>query len=844
MSSVSITTGPDSIPRLPTGHLPRPHLSSMLLGANYRLRLLCAPAGSGKSRLLRECAQHRLENTALRWLEMNGQPMTEGALHEWLAEVLGQQQADPDCIRKCLARQRSPLWLMLDDVPLGADAGFDGALNQLIQHSSAQVGWWIGTRRRPAWPLARLLLAGELCELGAAELALDRPELQQVLDATGERALLPQVAELLAQTGGWYAGVRLKLLEATNARHREREPDGCLIRSYVERELLDELTPLQRDSLCALACLPRFDAELCEYVLEADGGAALIGELRSSGAFIDALDGDSGTYRVQPVIARALVHRLDGPARRAIHRRACQHCSARNLVSEAIDHALLAGEHDVAASLLERLSRDQLLKGNGLASMSRWRAQLPAHLMSGTPRLLILNAWSLLLGGNLEEAERMAGHLSRFLPQPNPIRHAELVAQWVVLAGVIACRRDQRNAGRQLLEDGLKALSERAWAQRVLALIELIEMAHADAREEEAQAMRRSAVRLARTHDSLALEGQLMLRRVRLMTSRGELEPAQQLLQRLENDLGEARRHEAKQLVGHILLHKARVLGAMGNRHEAASSFEAGTRLCLESGDPDAILGLAGLAELDALEGEFARAFSRLAEAERFMQRQQVDAALHQGLITLARGNLWLRQGQFDRAGKLARDWLQGSPPERGVQTELAMRFELLEARARQAMGEDVAAGLEQLLGRALRQGWKSVACEMQVALAEAHHGQGRRRRAQSALLDGLALARQVGMTNVERFLHGGDSTLAGWMTRTRSDFEDAGTDADVVQLSRREVSVLQLIAGGLANQEIAERLHISLHTVKSHAQRINVKLGVSRRTQAILRAKELGLVS
>ncbi|MNG26955.1 Transcriptional regulatory protein LiaR [compost metagenome] len=63
------------------------------------------------------------------------------------------------------------------------------------------------------------------------------------------------------------------------------------------------------------------------------------------------------------------------------------------------------------------------------------------------------------------------------------------------------------------------------------------------------------------------------------------------------------------------------------------------------------------------------------------------------------------------------------------------------------------------------------------------------------------------------------------------------------VLLSRRELSVLEMIAQGLSNHEIAERLFISLHTVKTHAQRINFKLGVERRTQAIVRAKELGLV-
>lgn len=61
--------------------------------------------------------------------------------------------------------------------------------------------------------------------------------------------------------------------------------------------------------------------------------------------------------------------------------------------------------------------------------------------------------------------------------------------------------------------------------------------------------------------------------------------------------------------------------------------------------------------------------------------------------------------------------------------------------------------------------------------------------------------------------------------------------------LSSRELSVLQLIAQGCSNQEISERLFISLHTVKTHASHINSKLGVERRTQAVARAQELGLL-
>lgn len=61
--------------------------------------------------------------------------------------------------------------------------------------------------------------------------------------------------------------------------------------------------------------------------------------------------------------------------------------------------------------------------------------------------------------------------------------------------------------------------------------------------------------------------------------------------------------------------------------------------------------------------------------------------------------------------------------------------------------------------------------------------------------------------------------------------------------ISGRERGVLELIANGLSNQSIADRLHISLHTVKTHARRINAKLGVRSRTQAIVRARELGVI-
>jgi NarL family two-component system response regulator LiaR len=61
--------------------------------------------------------------------------------------------------------------------------------------------------------------------------------------------------------------------------------------------------------------------------------------------------------------------------------------------------------------------------------------------------------------------------------------------------------------------------------------------------------------------------------------------------------------------------------------------------------------------------------------------------------------------------------------------------------------------------------------------------------------------------------------------------------------ISKREYEVLELIAQGLSNQEIAEKLFVSLNTVKSHSSRLFMKLEARRRTEAIRRAKELQLL-
>jgi len=74
-------------------------------------------------------------------------------------------------------------------------------------------------------------------------------------------------------------------------------------------------------------------------------------------------------------------------------------------------------------------------------------------------------------------------------------------------------------------------------------------------------------------------------------------------------------------------------------------------------------------------------------------------------------------------------------------------------------------------------------------------------------------------------------------------DFKLNESELQRLGVSKREYEVLELMAQGLSNQEIADKLFVSLNTVKTHSSNLFMKLDARRRTQAVHRAKELGLL-
>ncbi|PZR39866.1 MAG: helix-turn-helix transcriptional regulator [Azospira oryzae] len=86
--------------------------------------------------------------------------------------------------------------------------------------------------------------------------------------------------------------------------------------------------------------------------------------------------------------------------------------------------------------------------------------------------------------------------------------------------------------------------------------------------------------------------------------------------------------------------------------------------------------------------------------------------------------------------------------------------------------------------------------------------------------------------------------TVVITQTVIQPDFQFDLARLEKLGISKREYEVLELMAKGLSNQEIADRLFVSLNTVKTHSSNLFLKLEVKRRTQAIQKAKELQLIA
>ncbi|CAI8840295.1 LuxR C-terminal-related transcriptional regulator [Pseudomonas sp. IT-P395] len=841
---------PGFLPRLSSHHQPRPRLSAPLLASNARVRLLCAPAGSGKTALLSECLLQVRADCETIWLPLAGAALSCEEFCLRLTQVLGLvEDLDVAQLMAELARWPRTTSLFIDDYSRLPDPALDALLDRLLAVSSPALTWWISTRRRPQCNWPRLLLDDELYESERASLALTHDELVPVL-----RHLPPDQADRVAagiiqRTGGWCAGARMALLQKCDWSQKlqpQQRVDTLL--DYLQHELFSNLTPEQDEAWRVLAQLPRFNAPLCEHLFGPGEGAQLLHDLQVLGCFIEPWQESVDWLQVFRPLSR-IMQESHWPCARSWHRRACQWFTAVQDWRAAFEQALLAEEYETAVSLLQHLSFEDLLEDQTVVLLLRLHEQQSRELTLMTPQLIGLVTGALLFAGRFEQAAQCMAHLVRFMPQPTMHLEQQLLARWQAQQGWLCHLQGQMEPARACFQEALSALTDDAWQARLMCLSGLTQQALLCGELDQAHALNREALCLARAHGSLLLEGLLELDHAQWLEQRGAPARAESLLVDIEHLLRQ-RTLVPTPLLGRIALRRGRLALCMGLEEQAADLFSRGLEDCLRSEDKRVLYGYLGQAQLAGNRGDYACAFERLREAERVMQQRQIPDTVYRGVVLQVSSQFWLQQGRpqlvQEALGRLLRHYRGPSALQAPPATfELIIRIEYLLACAHTQLNpdENCLPTIERLLNQAQARGMLTAETELLLAFAQLAESNGDTEAAQQAFQRAGMLVERCQLQHAMReweLRRGSLGTVSAKQIPARQcDNPDLASG-----LSRREREVLMLIAQGASNQQVAEQLFISLHTVKTHARRINGKLGVERRTQAVAKAKLMGILA
>lgn len=767
--------------------------------------------------------------------------------------------------------------LVLDDYHLVQGQQCDRLCALLLERLPSHYQLILTSRQKPDWHLARLRLANQLLELDEQQLRLDDQSAVSFLKRIGVVEPDPEWARhLLQRNEGWFAGLRLMAIAAEQSSGRGRplalpKLPGRLINEYLFEEVVSRQSPEVQAFLHDVAWLDQFSAALADSVRERIDSAAIIDLLARDRVFVVPLDEKGDWYRFHHLFRDVLRARsaAQAPTRSlVVHRRACQWFSAHGLIAEAIEQALAAERPDEAASLVQGLPLDRLLAEQPVAKLLRWKAELPVVLQASSARLVLVQGWTLALACQLEDAQLMLDRLAHFLPQAGAASQRALLAQAQALQGYLARQAGRLDEAAQCCRQALEALGDESPGSRLISMLTLAEIDLAQRRMGSARAWTRSAIELAQRSGEPLFEAQAQLMRARLQQARGLVKRARQTVQTQQRELERIAHSDALSIRARLAMYEGYLAGLQGERERALELLDDGIDEARRCRDVHVLLGYCIKASLLARQPEtLTDAFDTLTEAERLMHMWDVPPVFYLGWVTALKCDLWMSTERRE----LAEQWLPrlrqtyrgaepAAPPP--FYHALGVFIELVSARLFWLAGDQTAC--EQVL-RTLLAELQHSSESLQTTLVQVHLARllfHSARDAEAAALLRSALAAAAPNDYVSAFLPllkqsppGLAAALSGAPASALRDRLLAMLPALPMAngrpaaaslrepLSTRELDVLRCIAQGYSNQQISEALYISLHTVKSHARRINHKLGVARRTQAVAQAKLLGLL-
>ena len=896
----------------------RPRLTERLdQGLQRKLSLISAPAGFGKTTLVSEWVHHLQSQASkdnhneccIAWLSLDEGDNDPARFLSYLISALMQVEAieparregllgvlqtpQPPAIQVILTTVINQMTavpgriiLVLDDYHLIDSSQVDAALTFLLERLPQQMHLLIATREDPQLPLPRLRVRGQLTELRAADLRFTLAEAAEFLNEVMGLALSEEdIAALEKRTEGWIAGLQLAaismqgfqdhagFIQSFTGGHR-------LVLDFLIEEVLEQQPESVQTFLLKTSILNQLTGSLCDTLTDQNNGQSTLEMLDRANLFLIPLDNERRWYRYHHLFADLLHQRLrqtqpDWIER--LHHRASEWYKRNGFIDEAIDHALRAEDFERATYLLEE-HIDEIWQRGEQIRLRRWQAALPAELLYSKPRLCILHAWFLLIGGQLDAAEQSLqaaeGALDHKIVQTTEISPLDqnllpgtggmtLRGRIAAIRALIATYRGDVPGTIQYARQAKEYLPEQDLKWRSVVAIALGDAYDIKSETAAASQARVEASRISWAAGDIYLSMIANLKLAVTLRTQGQL---QQVIEICRQQLQIADQSGMSHIVvvGWLLAIWGEALAELNDLDEAINHVKRSVDLTKQSGDV-AMLGWSYLCLIRVLfsTGDVTGAEEIIHKLENIVREHDVPSWMT-GIMAAWQAWLWLAQDKLDAASQWVEERRLSVDGEPTVLREMEY---IVFARILIAQGRlnETIRLLQRLLEVAEAGGRTSKVIEILMLQALAFQAGGSTDQAILMLEQALTLAEPGGFVRI--FVDEGPPMAhllyealnrriaPDYVRRLLAVFpidEPEQTRATKVQssevdliepLSEREIEVLQLIGKGQTNQEIASRLYLSLNTVKVHTRNIHRKLGVHNRTQAVARARALGIL-
>jgi LuxR family transcriptional regulator, maltose regulon positive regulatory protein len=871
------------IPRPRPEVVSRPRLLERLNeGLHRKLILISAPAGFGKTTLVSQWVARCQRPTA--WLSLDEgendparfltyliaalQTIAAPIGEEVLSALHSPQPPPPEAILTTLLNDlitiQDHFIVVLDDYHLLEAKPIDQALTFLLEHLPPQMHLVIATREDPALPLARLRARGHLTEVRAVDLRFTPSEAAAFLNQVmGLHLSAEDIAALERRTEGWIAGLQLAALSL------QGQPDATsfitsftgshhFVLDYLLEEVLQQQSESVQTFLLRTSILDRLCGPLCDAVVldPSAPGQTTLAYLERANLFIVPLDNERRWYRYHHLFSDLLRQRLQQSAAsptgdtesqvNELHIRASLWYEDHGLEIEAFHHAVAAQDVERAARLVEGKGMPLQFRG-AVTPVLHWLESLPTTALNARPSLWVMYASALSMTGQLTGVEQKLQAAEAALQGTEPDDTTRnLVGHIAAIRALVAVTQNQVETIIAQSRRALEYLHPDNLAVRTATIWKLGLAYHLQGDRAAASRAYSEAIAISQASGNIIINLSATLGLGQVQETENQLYLAVETYRRILQLAGESPLPAASE--AHLGL--ARICYEWNDLDAAERHVQQSIQLARQIENTDRpVASEVLLARLKLARGDVVGAAALLAEADRSAHQQNFVFRLPE--VVAAQVLTLLRQDNPAAAAHLAQ----------------AHELPISQARVHLAQGDPSAAlaVLEPWRRQVEAKGWQDERLKVMVLQALALAAQSEKDKAVQLLCDALALAEPGGFIRLfvdegrpmahllsKAAAHGIMPDYIGKVLAVFKAEEQQSEDTSSLPspaqpllepLSPRELEVLHLMAAGLSNQEMSERLFLALDTVKGHNRKIFGKLQVERRTEAVARARELGLL-